>query len=356
MKNKTSILLRLVGCALYATFTISALANHRSGDWALPEIMTAGDFNQDGSLDLAVNLSGFDNFAVLNGDGHGGFTLKGHVATDTLPKSVVSGDVNGDGKLDIVAITEWGYNIKIFLGDGLGGFHLSSVMNGDGEPNRIRLADLDKDGNLDILADGPEEGVLLIYFGRGGGAFSNSPLELEGYPNLVQLNTGDFNKDSNLDIAITYYENKQADGTHLQIFLGDGARNFTVGQNVVINSQCNNIQVSDLNKDGKLDLVLAGAGSENGTGLFISSYLGDGAGNFTVQQVIDLGMGATRGEISLGDFNEDGNMDVAYPLSSDADKERFRHGSAYLSRRWRRQFHAGANGNCRAGTGLYLDG
>jgi hypothetical protein len=317
MKNKTSLLLSLVGCALCVTFTSSALANHRSGDWALPEIMTAGDFNQDGNLDLAVNLSGFDNFAILTGDGQGGFKLKSHVAIDTLSKSVVSGDVNGDGKLDIVAISDWGYNIKVFLGDGLGGFHLTSVMNGDGEPNRLRLADLDKDGNLDILADAPAEGNLLIYFGRGGGAFNNSPLELEGYPNDVSLNTGDFNKDGNVDIAITYFENKDPDGTHLQIFLGDGARNFTVGQNVVINSQCNNIQVSDLNKDGNLDLVLAGSGSENGTGLFISSYLGDGAGNFTVQQVIDVGMGATRGEISLGDFNEDGNMDVAYPLSSD---------------------------------------
>ena len=72
---------------------------------------------------------------------------------------------------------------------------------------------------------GPQEGVLLIYFGlSGGGAFSNSPLELEGYPNVVQLNTGDFNKDWNLDIAVTYFENKLVDGTHLQIFLGDGAR------------------------------------------------------------------------------------------------------------------------------------
>ena len=320
MKNKTFIFLSFVGYVLCAIFSSNVWANHRSGDLALPEIMTAGDFNQDGNLDLAVNLSGFDNFAILNGDGHGGFKLKGHVALDTLSKSVVSGDVNGDRKLDIVGISDWGYNIKVFLGDGLGGFHLSNVMNGDGEPNRGRLADLDNDGNLDILADGPEEGVLLIYFGRGGGAFSNSPLELEKYPNLVQLNTADFNKDGNLDIATTYFQNKNPDGTHLQIFLGDGARNFAVGQNVVINSQCNNIQVTDLNKDGNLDLVLAGAGSENDTGLFISSYLGDGAGNFTVQQVVDLGAGATRGEISLGDFNEDGNMDVVYPLSSDALK------------------------------------
>jgi len=317
MKNKTFILLSLAGCALCVLFSNSALANHRAGDWALPSIMTAGDFDRDGNLDLAVNLSGFDNFAILNGDGHGGFTLKGHVATDTLPRSVVSGDVNGDGKLDIIAVSAWGYNIKVFLGDGLGGFHFSNVMNGDGEPAVVRLADLDRDGNLDILADGPEEGVLLIYFGRGGGAFTNSPLEFEGYPNLIQINTGDFNKDGNLDLAITYFEDKEVDGTHLQIFLGDGDRNFTVGQNVVINSQCNNMEVTDLNKDGNLDLVLAGAISENGIGLFISSYLGDGAGNFTVQQVIDLGEGAIRGEISLADFNEDGNLDVTYPLSSD---------------------------------------
>ena len=67
MKNKTSILLSLVGCALCATFTGSTLANHRSGDWALPEIMTAGDFNQDGNLDLAVNLD---------------LTLRGDIAAD----------------------------------------------------------------------------------------------------------------------------------------------------------------------------------------------------------------------------------------------------------------------------------
>ena len=63
-----------------------------------------------------------------------------------------------------------------------------------------------------------------------------------------------------------------------------------------INSQCNNIEINDLNKDGNLDLVLAGAGSENEAGLFISSYLGDGAGNFTVKQVIDLGDGRHQGK------------------------------------------------------------
>jgi len=316
MKNRTFALLSLVGCALCATFTSSALANHRSGDEPLPEIMTGGDFNGDGNLDLAVNLSGFDSFAVLIGDGQGNFTLKRHIPEDTLPKEVASGDINGDGKLDIAAISQWGYNIKIFLGNGAGNFQFSSVLNGDGEPNRLRLIDLNKDGRLDILATGPAEGVLLVYFGLSGGNFINSPLELEGYPNVVAVNTADFNKDSKIDIAVTYFESALEGGTHLQIFLGNGFGGFALGQNMVVDPQNNNIEINDLNKDGNLDLVLAGAGSENEAGVFISSYLGDGAGNFTVHQVIDLGEGAIRGKISLADFNEDGNMDVAYPLSN----------------------------------------
>ena len=317
MKNKTPTLFNLLGCALCATFATTALANHQSGDDPLPEIMTAGDFNGDGNLDLAVNISGYDMFAVLNGDGQGNFTLKRHIQTDTLPKCLRSGDINGDGKLDILAITQWGYNIKIFLGTGTGSFQHSKTLNGDGEPNRLRLADLNKDGRLDIMATGPQEGALLIYFGLSAGNFTDSALEFKGYPNLVAINTGDFNNDSKVDIAFSYFENSLPGGTHLQILHGNGFGGFTLGQNLVTESQCNNVEVNDLNKDGNLDIVLAGAGSENESGLFISSYLGDGTGKFTAQQSIPLGEGSTRGEISLGDFNEDGNIDIAFPLTSD---------------------------------------
>jgi len=44
--------------------------------------------------------------------------------------------------------------------------------------------------------------------------------------------------------------------------------------------------------------------------------LGDGAGNFTLHQTLDLGQGAIRGEIALADFDEDGNTDIAVPLSA----------------------------------------
>ena len=322
MQNKTSTLVGLIACACCSTCVTSAWANHRSGDRPLPENMTSGDFNRDGNTDLAIDLSGFDNIAIFEGDGAGNFTLTRHIEEDTLPKDIVSGDVNGDGRPDILSVAEWGYDIRVYLGDNNGDFQFVNEFPGDGEPNRLALADLNKDGKLDVIVNGPAEGVILIYFGLGGGRFSNSALEFEDYPNIFGITTGDFNEDSNLDIAITYFENKTDTGSHLQILLGDGAGNFSVGQNVLTDPQANNIQSFDLNHDGHLDFIVAGAGSENVAGLFLSTFLGDGAGNFTLNQVIEIGQGSIKGKIGAADFNQDGNIDVAFPKSggTEADK------------------------------------
>src|SRR5437764_6414929 len=109
---------------LSAAFLPSALANHRTGSIIAPELLVAGDFNQDGNMDLAVNCTGFDVVAILFGDGQGGFTLGGHFPVDTLSKGLDVGDVNGDGNLDLVSCDIWGYDEAVLLVDGLGSFHV----------------------------------------------------------------------------------------------------------------------------------------------------------------------------------------------------------------------------------------
>lgn len=315
MKINTTSSSILVGilCLLGAP---SLWANHRTGDFALPGLMAIGDFNQDGNIDLAVNSEGFDNVAILTGDGQGGFTLRSHLKTDTLPKGLDVGDINSDGHLDLVSIDKWGYNIRVNLGDGAGGFSFANELNGDGEPTRILLRDVNKDGRLDIVANAQTEGKVLIYFGDGKGGFSAAALELELDITDYALASGDFNKDGSLDIAVTVFDRNTPLSSAFVVLLGDGAGGFTKAGTFLTNTQPSAIEVGDMNKDGNLDILVAGAGADNDTGLFLSTYLGDGHGSFTLKQANDLGTGSIKGEIALGDFNEDGNLDVAFPQSS----------------------------------------
>src|SRR5215467_624757 len=173
MKNMKKIQFSTLACLiLSAAFLPSVMANHRTGSIITPELLVAGDFNQDGNMDLAVNCTGFDVVAILLGDGQGGFTLAGHFPVDTLSKGLAVGDVNGDGNLDLVNASEWGYDESVLLGDGLGSFHVATPpteIKGDGEPVRLLLGDFNNDGRLDIFVNSPDDAAVHLYFGDGKG-------------------------------------------------------------------------------------------------------------------------------------------------------------------------------------------
>src|SRR5438132_8573460 len=172
----------LVCLILSSAFLPSALANHRTGSIIAPELLVAGDFNQDANMDLAVNCTGFDVVASLFGDGQGWFTLGGHFPVDTLTKGLQMGDVNRDGHLDLVNAANWGYDETVLLGDGLGSFHVAtppSEIDGEGGPERLLLRDFNNDGRLDTLVNGPDDDKLLLYFGDGKGNFPGPNTEID---------------------------------------------------------------------------------------------------------------------------------------------------------------------------------
>jgi hypothetical protein len=315
MKTRRFSLLAFI--VLSAMFLPSLFGNHRTGTLALPELLLAGDFDGDGNLDLAVNVTGFDMAAIFRGNGHGGFTLQGHVKLDTLPKGLAHGDVNEDGHTDLVSCTAWGYTMRLLLGDGLGGFNSANELKGDGEPTRLVLRDFNRDGHRDIAVNAPDEGKIIIYFGDGKGNFAVPSTELEDYPNSSSLAAGDFNGDNNLDIVTTTRTGINPGTAHVAVLLGDGNGGFSQSAFLGVTSRPSSVAVGDLNGDTKLDFVVAGAEPHNTEGNFVSTFLGHGMGNFTLKQTINLGDGNLKGEIALGDFNEDGILDVAFPVTGD---------------------------------------
>ena len=86
-----------------------------------------GEFNSDGSADLAVANSDSDTTSILLGDGAGSFARVAEIAVGRAPEFVIATDLNSDGAADLAVANSGNGNpadssVSILLGDGLGGF------------------------------------------------------------------------------------------------------------------------------------------------------------------------------------------------------------------------------------------
>ena len=174
-------------------------------------------------------------------------------------------------------------------------------------PTNIVTADFNNDGILDLALVDNDGGNLYVYIGQGNGPFQN-PVSYPLPASSVALAVGDFNGDGKLDI-VTVNQGKLPTAS---VFLGKGDGTFLPQVPYTVGSVPSAVSVGDFNNDGILDLAVANTGEGPGQGS-ISILLGKGDGTFTLQG----GEGLTNPDpngpffIATGDFNGDGNIDLA---------------------------------------------
>jgi VCBS repeat protein/Big-like domain-containing protein len=140
-------------------------------------------------------------------------------------------------------------------------------------------------------------------------SFSQS-FSTQSYPagsGSTQLIQADFNGDHIPDLATV---NNSSNTVSILLNNGDGT--FRAHTEYATGPGPSGLAAVDWNKDGKMDLVTSNTQSDAAHS--ISILLGNGDGTFQAHR--DINGGAVPTSITVGDFNHDGNPDIAISTSS----------------------------------------
>jgi hypothetical protein len=173
--------------------------------------------------------------------------------------------------------------------------------------NNHIVADVNGDGIPDLAGSGTNSASIML--GNSNGTFG-AKIEYAVAGQAQDLAAGDFNGDGKQDLAVTINDSQIS----LSLLIGKGDGTFNPPVNVENTSHLDSpaVVATDLDNDGKLDVVLAHSiacfTAPCISGRTITVLLGFGDGTFQRPWEIEVGTGMSR--IDVGDFNRDGIKDL----------------------------------------------
>ncbi|MER7821086.1 FG-GAP-like repeat-containing protein [Streptomyces sp. NPDC096097] len=226
-----------------------------------PTDVTVGDFDEDGTPDLATSNANTNSVSVVigNGDGTFGAATQFGLGGGAVPQGIATADLGGDGHLDLITSNATTGTLSVLSGDGHGGFgSASSVAAGVTQPSKLKLADVNADGKPDAVVVAPgTPGRVAVLLGDGAGGFAAANV-LSAGANLSSASVSDLNGDGHADVVVSSIVSNE-----VVVLEGDGTGAFgsplAFGLNGGSNPQAT--AVGDLDGDGRLDVVTANSNS-----------------------------------------------------------------------------------------------
>jgi len=263
------------------------------------------DFDNDGDIDLAVLSGQFCSISIFLNDGSGVFVLGSYIPFG-CEKDLKVGDVNGDGYVDLITANGSNREISILLNNGDATFAPLVDYAVDTVAESVCIGDLDNDGDLDLaVGGGSQDWVVVTLLNDGNGAFQADLAFL--LPNRPSdIIAADINLDSHLDLVAAGWDHSSPINNTLSCLfnLGDGSFdslvNYTVGEHPT------SVISSDVNSDGKLDLVSGNNFDVQDDNITV--LIGNGDGTFGNR--VDYGTSDGPNAIASADFDGDGSLDI----------------------------------------------
>jgi type II secretory pathway component GspD/PulD (secretin) len=262
-----------------------------------PVAVATADFNADTFQDLVVANQTDGTVWIFHGVGDGTFltpSASDKYTVGRLPSALAVGDFDGDGRTDI-AVVDAGDStipgdIQILFGNGDGTFQTpKQFLTGAGtHPVAFLAQDLNGDGILDLAivdqGDGTNPGNVLVWFGnkdpltgKWNGTFNTTAKYVVGVKPTAIV-SAQFTSSGRPDLAVT----NQNDNS-VSVLLQNQENTFTAkfypatGKNFATGSGPAGIAVGDFNRDGNQDIAVTNQTETTNT---VSILRGNGDGTF----------------------------------------------------------------------------
>ena len=266
-----------------------------------------GDVNRDGRVDFV--FAGPAEVDTYLGDGTGSFSAPVPSSAPPYPGPVVLADLDGDGKLDLVTVNA--SSGTLFLGNSDGTFRTGTTFLQWASLSGIAVGDVDLDGKPDFVVVGNAQ-RLAVLVASPDGALEGTAVLPDSVMPLYKVAITDLDSDGRPDLVLlgngAVYTMKNITARSCQSSLV--ARPPTTG------GFGSGVVATDLDRDGKLDLVIEYAEKT------VAVLLGHGDGTFAPPTTFPASAftDTTSGEgvrIAVGDMDRDGKPDLVLSTHHD---------------------------------------
>lgn len=272
----------------------------------------------------------FSNIALAGGalvvtPLNGVHAVGGGPVGSTFSHSLATGDMDGDGRVDVIVGIDGGLGIFYNAVNDFGSisFQYQSVAfeNRSGRRVSMVVADFDGDGDLDVVTGTQYDfrKTANVYLHRNPGRreqFETTAVntkELYQDDDVSDMIADDFDGDGDVDLIVAITKEADLQGS-LYLFVNDGNGSFerrTLSDDILGNGGLGAfVRVGDFDNDGEPDVAMYSYAGVSGNGLLALFLNRLSSSNIFETVVVDADCGLPYSSFAVVDINGDGHDDI----------------------------------------------